>query len=199
MSWFRFRASLPKPDQPAITFTSVNNVLSLALMLLEKYGNQDSYDRLNSLIYSYLIYDNYSAEFKNQRVAAGTAKANESQVDSWNALFQIPEINGQYKKALPSIYHGKRIGDTEFLLPIPSLDPNYAGKVRPTSMKGQSVKAYKVQDLSDNDFIEAEYQVRCNLLHGSYDIRNDDIATAVMRAGIPFVPLVAWMVQNTKW
>jgi hypothetical protein len=193
MSWFRFGASLTEPQEPAITFTSVQNVLSLGLMLLQKRRRKDSFDRLDSLIYSYLIWDNYSAEYKKQR------SVKETQLQSWKSLFHIPEINQKHKELLPSDYLGNQIGNTKFLLPISSLDPNLAGKEAPKSMEGQTPSEHLVSHLSDDDFIEVEYQVRCNLLHGSYDIRKDDIATIIMRAGVPFVPLVAWMVENTKW
>ncbi len=162
-------------------------------MVLEKYGSHDSFDRLDSLIYSYLTWDNYSAEYRNRR------GARETQFESWKSLFQIPEVNQAYKALLPSTYQGGRIGDTNFSLPIPSLDPNLAGKVAPKRTSGQTPSDHSVSSLGDDDFIQVEYQVRCNLLHGSYDIRNDDVATIIMRAGVPFVPLVAWMVKNTKW
>jgi hypothetical protein len=173
---------------------TVDRILSLGLALLKTRGSSDAYDRLHSFMYSCLIYDQYASEWRQQN------KPNTwSQLDSWRELTKVPGLVAQDTAALRHTYHGKVIGDVELTLPVPSLDPEKAGKVAPKQLKSTPTAEYESKTLNLADFIEVAYMVRCNLLHGSYDIRKDDHAEIIMYTALRFTKLVVWMVKQTKW
>ena len=86
-------------------------------------------------------------------------------------------------------------------LPVPSLEPERQrrGIAAPRSHANSPPALVESKTLDLETFIEVAYMVRCNLLHGSYDIRDDSHAQIIMYTGMRFSTLVVWMVKNTKW
>ncbi len=197
MAWFSsIGASLTRPASPAITFMEVRPVLSLGLLLLEANKHQDAFNRLHAFIYACLIYDQYSTEWKEQR-----SPPRETQLDSWLELSRLPGLAAQDTAALKHTFHSHVIGNVKLPLPIPSLEPERQrrGIVAPRSYRGTAPTQVQMKDITFEEFIEVAYMVRCNLLHGSYDIRNDDHAGIIMYTALRFCTLVVWMVKKTKW
>lgn len=196
MAWFRnVGTSLTRPASPAISFMTIERVLSMSLMLLKtSRGGADSFDQLHSFIYSCLIYDQYASEWKQQHMPN-----HRTQLDSWRELAALPYLVSQDQAALGHQYHSRIIGKAKLTLPIPSLDPQRVGRGAPRRLQASSPTEYESGSLPLDEFIEVAYMVRCNLLHGSYDIRNDDHAAAILATGLRFTSLVRWMVQNTAW
>ena len=196
MAWFpNVGASLCRPTTPEITFMPISRVLSLALMVLKtSRGGADAYEQLHSFIYSCLIYDQYASEWKQQHMPNGW-----SQLESWKQLATLPCIVAQDTAALGRLYHSHTIGKVKLTLPVPSLDPQRAGRGAPRRLETTPQAEYESGSVSLDEFIEVAYMVRCNLLHGSYDIRNDDHPAAILLTGLRFTSLLRWMVQNTAW
>lgn len=196
MAWFRnVGASLTRPKSPAITFMTIERVLSMSLMLLKtSRGGADSFDQLHSFIYACLIYDQYASEWKQQHMPNRW-----TQLDSWRELAALPCLIAQDQASLRHQYHSRNIGKAKLTLPIPSLDPQRAGRGAPRRLQAGPPAEYESGSLNLDEFIEVAYMVRCNLLHGSYDIRNDDHAAAILTTGLRFTSLLRWMVQNTAW
>lgn len=196
MAWFQnVGASLTRPTAPAITFMAIDRVLSMALMLLKtSRGGADAFEQLHSFMYSCLLYDQYASEWKQQHLPNRW-----SQLESWKQLATLPCLVTQDHAALKHQYHSRVIGKAKLMLPIPSLDPQRAGRGAPRRLETTPQADYESESLSLDEFIEVAYMVRCNLLHGSYDIRNDNHAAEILMTGLRFTSLLRWMVQNTKW
>ena len=188
---------LQRPQNPSITFMPIQRVLSFALMLLKtSRGGADAYEQLHSFMYSCLIYDQYATEWKQQHMPNDW-----TQLQSWLELARTPCLIDQDGKALPALYHSRTIGKVQLVLPVASREPRRAarGDAAPRRLQGSPQAEYESQSLSLEEFVEVAYMVRCNLLHGSYDIRNDDDAATILYTGLRFTCLVRWMVQNTTW
>ncbi len=193
MAFFRFKKGFQRPQQPQITFMTVHQVMTTARLLAEKRGSQNNMDRLDCLIYACLIYDNYAQQYK---VSGGAAAQNWSQRRTWTELSQLPPIPQFYLDLRPVTYHSRVIGEYELTLPIHSNDPFRPYAHAP---QGFAPNTYKVSALGHTEFIEVAYQVRCNLLHGSYDIAEDDTARTLLSVGAPFSALVWKIVSTTSW
>lgn len=196
MAWFpNVGASLRRPTAPEITFMPISRVLSLALMLLKtsKYG-ADAYEQLHSFMYSCLIYDQYASEWKQQHIPNKW-----SQLESWRQLAALPSVVNQDTALLGQTYHGRNIGEARLTLPVLSLDPQRSGRGAPRRLENTPQAEYESGSIPLSEFIEVAYMVRCNLLHGSYDIRNDDHAAVILKTGLRFTSLLRWMVQTTAW
>ena len=188
-------ASLRRPPDPAITFITIDRVLSMALMLLKtSQGGANAYEQFHSFIYSCLIYDQYASEWKQQFLPP-----NESQLRSWTGLATLPCLIEQDQLALAYLYHSRRIGKAALRLPVMSLDPQRVGRGAPNRLQGSPQADYESEALGLSEFIEVAYMVRCNLLHGAYDIREDANAAIILTTGLRFTSLVRWMVENTAW
>jgi hypothetical protein len=198
MAWFaNVGASLPRPEKPAITFMSIDRVLSLALLLLKaSRGGADSYEQLHSFVYSCLIYDQYATEWKQQHKTSTW-----SQLQSWVELAGMSCLIEADRASLPRNYHGRIVGDVKLALPVPSLEPDRAAKgiSAPKRLQGTTPAEYESKALGLAEFIEVAYMVRCNLLHGAYDIREDAHAAIILNTGLRFTDLLRWIVQNTTW
>jgi|GEM_PF-4733291 len=196
MAWFKnIGGFIVCPKPPAIDFMTIDRVLSMALVLLKtSKGGADAYGQLHSFIYSCLIYDQYASEWKQQYLPK-----NSSQWESWKQLATLPCLVAQDQKALNYRYHSRTIGKAKITLPILSLDPQRHGRGAPSRLQNDPAVEYESGSLSLDEFIEVAYMVRCNLLHGSYDIRNDDHAAAILMTGLRFTNLLRWMVENTSW
>lgn len=195
MAWFgRIGASLTRPATPVITFMTVERVLSLGLMLLKTNRSQDATDRLHSFMYGCLIYDQYASEWKQRNMPNRW-----SQAQSWTELTKLAGLGTQDAAALRHTFHSRVIGNVTLQLPVPSLDPQRRGQVAPRRMSGVAPAKCESKTLALDEFIEVAYMVRCNLLHGSYDIRQDEDAEIIMHTGLRFTSLVAWMVKQTRW
>jgi hypothetical protein len=196
MAWFpNVGASLQRPANPAITFMTIQPVLSIALMLLKtSRGGADSFGQLHSFIYACLAYDQYASEWKQQFLPP-----NASQLQSWTGLATLPCLIDQDQKALRHLYHSRTIGKVILRLPVMSLDPQRAGRGAPRRLQGSAEADYESGLLTLGEFIEVAYMVRCNLLHGSYDIRDDSDAAIILMTGLRFTNLLRWMVQSTAW
>ena len=196
MAWFpNAGASLRRPTNPLISFMSIDRVLSMALVLLKaSRGGADSYEQLHSFIYSCLIYDQYASEWKQQFLPS-----NASQLQSWTGLATLQCLIDQDHAALRHSYHSRTIGKALLCLPVMSLDPQRAGRGAPRRLENNPQSEYRSDALGLSEFIEVAYMVRCNLLHGSYDIRDDADAAIILMTGLRFTSLLRWMVQNTAW
>ncbi|MBD3672778.1 MAG: hypothetical protein HUJ26_04555 [Planctomycetaceae bacterium] len=196
MAWFpNAGASLRVPRDPKITFMTVDRVLSLALLLIKKSeGGADSYEQLESLIYSCLIYDQYANEWVQANNLTGI-----NQRESWLRLAQLPELNEQDRSHLSHRYQSKIVGNVKLFLPVISHDPTRRPNPSPQRYADQSTQEVELKQLSLEEFIEVAYTVRCNLLHGWYDVTNDSHAQTVICTGLRFSLLVRWMVQNTQF
>ncbi len=195
MAWFpNAGSSLRRPPNPAITFMTIDRVLALALVLLKaSRGGADAYDQLHAFIYSCLIYDQYATEWKRQNGATG------SQRDSWIELASLQSLIDKDSDSIEHRYHSRKIGDVSLLLPVLSRDPNRLGRGAPNRLHGRNTTDVPSRDLSLSDFIEVAYAVRCNLLHGWYDIRANEDAEIILNTGLRFTNLVRWLVKNTAW
>ena len=190
-------ASLKRPESPEITFMSIQPVLSFALVLMKaSKGGADAYGQLHSLIYSCFIYDQYANKWKEDYMPSDS-----SQKDSWVELSQLQCIVDQDAKLVQHRYHGRITGKAKLVLPEPSREPRRAarGDAAPRRLQGTTPAEYESETLALAEFIEVAYMVRCNLLHGSYDIRDDADATMILNTGLRFTSLVRWMIQNTAW
>ncbi len=196
MAWFpNAGASLKRPAHPAITFMTIDRVLSMALLLLKtSKGGADAFGQLHSFIYSCLIYDQYASEWKQQNQPNRW-----TQLESWKELATEPCLVAQDQVAIRQHYHSRIIGKAKITLPVLSLDPQRAGHGAPRRLAKTAPAEYESESLNLDEFVEVAYMVRCNLLHGAFDIRNDSHAAIILLTGLRFTSLLRWMVQNTAW
>ena len=193
MAYFRLRKALVKPKTPVVTFMPVTRVMTLARLLLDKWGSQDATDRLDCFVYCCMMYDSYATEYKIQ---FGVPQW--SQRRSWMELASLQPFQDEYNAMLVRTYHSQRVGKLLVDLPIRSNDPFRPNAVAPNAFRN-SPGQHAIQDLTCQDFIEAAYMVRCNLLHGSYDIMDDDTARLILTVASPFTLLNVWLARNTTW
>lgn len=64
-----------------------------------------------------------------------------------------------------------------------SLDPQRAERGAPRRLQGSAEADYESGLLTLGEFIEVAYMVRCNLLYGSYDIRDDSDDPIILMTG----------------
>ena len=190
MAHFRFKSSLRRSANPQFAFLSLRPTIGLARLLAEKRGKEDAFQRLDCFIYAALIYDNLATQYRSLQNRTG------SQLQSWLALAGIPAIADLYESSQSFIYHGKRLGALVLKLPIASLDPARSTSRAP---RGCQTGDYPIGNLSCEDFIEVAYMVRCNFLHGSYDVADDATADILLKVGSRFVSLVWRIASQSTW
>jgi hypothetical protein len=190
MAYFRFKASLQRPKNPQITFASVRDVMALSRLLAEKRGSQKAMDRFDCLVYAFLIYDHFSMCYRQSH------GANWSQRESWRQLASHPVVGQIYSSSQRHLCHSRVIGDLTLMLPVQSNDPS-----RPNARAPQHLQPgeYRIDQLTCEQFVDVAYMVRCNLLHGSYDIADDATARLILTVGSRFVSLVWGVVITTAW
>ncbi len=168
----RIRSGLPQPTSQVFAFTSHNGIGTLARLLGTHRGHHSCQGRFYALLYSLLIYDHYAQAFAITKKPA----TNVGLRAAWIAFAKEPDVARIYKDLLYSYDESQPIGDISFDLPIQSTSPLFSRPSRNSFAAG----TYRVRKLGSIEFIEAAWQVRCNLLHGSCD-PNDAKTWKVLR------------------
>ena len=183
----------PISSIPAIEYiTRSGEIETNARLLAEHRGRHSAEHRVAAFPICCEIIDRYASAYREHR------KAKEQQGESWRGLGSEPMFSETYNDMLPVSDNG-RIGDIELNLPVLSLDIPRKGAPKSVLDGVRKTGVCKLDDLTPAEFFEIAWQVRSNLMHGSYDRLDAEHQSLIVKMARALTHLTWEVVRATKF